>query len=170
MDGVSIAVKKLDIFGARIPSFRMDGKSKVKSHLGGCLTFVIFFTTLCFGALKLQTLLTLHNPQINEYVDRSKFGVNDIYDMREEGFAMAFALETPVNEQPLIDPRYVKWVARYIKHEDGKLVREFSVPLHVCSAQDMAKFYPPSKGSAKHVQHIYEKQDLYCLDFAVHDF
>ena len=134
MNGVSNAVKRLDIFGAKIPSFQMDGKSKVRSHFGGCLTFVIFVTVLFFGAVKLQALLTLHNPQINEYVDRSKFGVNDIYDMREEKFTMAFALETPINEQPLIDPRFVKWVARYVKHEEGKLEREFSVPLHACTA------------------------------------
>jgi len=56
---------KLDLFGASLPGFSLAGEEKVRTHIGGLVSFVIAYTTLLFGLLKLNHLLTKHNPQVN---------------------------------------------------------------------------------------------------------
>ena len=50
---VSSLFLNIDIFGKPIPSFNIDGKNKVKTYIGSCLTLIILFLTLTFGILKM---------------------------------------------------------------------------------------------------------------------
>ena len=50
-------LKKLDYFGAPIPTLNMLGDTMVKTKTGGLLSFIIILLTLGFAILKLEDLL-----------------------------------------------------------------------------------------------------------------
>ena len=58
------SLKKLDLFGASVPSFRLNKKDKVHSCVGGCLTLMLFSITLLFALVKFEHLMLHKNPSI----------------------------------------------------------------------------------------------------------
>ena len=50
-------LKRLDFFGAPLPSINVRGHAKIKTKTGGLLSFFIILLTVGFGILKLQNLL-----------------------------------------------------------------------------------------------------------------
>ena len=113
MNGVTKRLKRIDIFGTPVPGFQMQGESEVRSGAGGCATFTIFFILLMFGTLKFVHLMSKANPNISIHLDKENFDLSYEYNLREEGFMMAFALERADDETPLNEPRILKWVAQY---------------------------------------------------------
>ena len=60
--------KKIDLFGAPIAQFNLDGDDRVKSFVGALLTMVIVSVTFMFAALKMRHLIERHNPNITTVV------------------------------------------------------------------------------------------------------
>ena len=46
----------LDMFGAPLPAFNMQGEDTVRTHCGGCISLAIMYVTFLFATLKLQQL------------------------------------------------------------------------------------------------------------------
>ena len=51
---IEAVLKKFDFFGSPVPSFNIDGHSKVRTAVGGCLSLITIFITFSFGLIKLQ--------------------------------------------------------------------------------------------------------------------
>ena len=139
-------LKQIDLFRMPVPTFTLNGRSAVRSYVGGMMTLVILYTTFLFCTLKLKHLLTRHNPTVNSYevsIDSfddqvSKFNTSD------DGFMMAFAIDSDNGLKQ--DPRFIKWVARYIQIIDGETVVR-NILLQPCTEEDMQKFNPPDSNS-----------------------
>ena len=104
---------------------------------------------MIFGLLKLQHLLSKHNPSVNSFIKRDALDETDVwqYDEQDE-FMMAFAV-TQFPEVDIVknDEFYVKWHADRIIQEDG--VSTFSeIPMHKCTPEEMDRFYEPTKASS----------------------
>jgi len=63
-----------------------------------------------------------------------------------DDFMMAFGLHGFYSGLKA-DPRYIKWVARHFISEEGRITERL-IPMHPCTEEDFAKFYPPDKRSA----------------------
>ena len=63
----------LDMFGSPLPSFNIKGEDTVRTHFGGCVSFIIMFVAFLFATLKLQHLLSRHNPSVNYFVERDAY-------------------------------------------------------------------------------------------------
>ena len=46
-------LKEIDIFGAPVPGFNLNGKQSINTHTGGCISIIIISIVLIFGTNKL---------------------------------------------------------------------------------------------------------------------
>ena len=84
-------LKRADFFGQPLPQGNIDGQEKVRTHFGGLVSLVFAYITLLFAFLKLQHLLTRHNPQVNSYVEEGVFDTDERLRINEhEDFMIAF--------------------------------------------------------------------------------
>lgn len=68
--------------------------------------------------------------------------------MTGDQFMMAFALEDYDSRVARGDPRYVKWIARYLAYDKNSiLVKDIAWQLNLCTEDDLEKFDEP-KGDA----------------------
>ena len=68
------------------------------------------YTTFLFAVLKLQHLLSKHNPTVNTFVQRDAFDETDVWRGADnDDFMMAFAVVDFVTGEVKNDPRFVKW-------------------------------------------------------------
>lgn len=91
------------------------------------------YVLFLFAVLKLQHLLSKHNPSVNTFVERDVFDEEDVwYGAENEEYAMAFSVTHFIDGDVKNDPKFVKWYAEYVIQKDG----EFSykqVPMHQCT-------------------------------------
>ena len=100
-----------------------------------------------FSVLKLQHLLSKHNPQVNSFVERDAFDDQDVYWAEDDDeFMIAFLVTHFIKGDVKNDPKYVKWFAEFVLQEDG-VFSYGEVPMHVCNETDFAKFHPPNRAS-----------------------
>ena len=69
----------LDMFGAPLPAFNLNGKEKVRTYGGGCMSLSIIYVTFLYATLKLQHLLSKHNPSVNTFLVRDALDENEIW-------------------------------------------------------------------------------------------
>ena len=77
--GLPKVLLTLDMFGAPLPTFNLKGEEKVRTHCGGCTSLIIIYVTFLFATLKLQHLLSKHNPTVNTFVQRDALDENEIW-------------------------------------------------------------------------------------------
>lgn len=83
----------LDLFGAPAPTFNIRGESEVRTFCGGIVSSVIITVTILFALLKLQHLLSKHNPSVNAFEDKNAWGTGDVMMPGDsDDFMMAFAV------------------------------------------------------------------------------
>ena len=84
-------LKKLDLFGRPLPQANLGGMEQVQTHYGGCISLLFAFITFLFASLKLQHLLSKHNPQVNSFVEESAFDIDDKFSIASHSdFMIAF--------------------------------------------------------------------------------
>ena len=123
----------LDMFSEPLPAFNIEGHREVRTHCGGCVSLIIMYVLFLFAVLKLQHLLSKHNPSVNTFVERDVFDEEDIwYGAENEEFAMAFSVTHFIDGDVKNDPKFVKWYAEYVIQKDGELSFK-QVPMHQCT-------------------------------------
>ena len=99
------------------------------------------------------------------YVQREAFGNDDGFELNDENFQIAVALQQHHTEALLNDQRYVKWYARYVKHLKGQQRSEKLYEMHKCTQADLAKFYPQQKRTISNLEKIIKGEGFFCLDW-----
>lgn len=108
--------------------------------------------------------MSKHNPQVNTFVQRDAFDESYIWEAEQnEDFMMAFVLTNFINGEVKEDPKFVKWYAEYVIHDEGEVNYE-ELPMHRCTEEEMARFHPPTKKSAGLVKKYKELNAFMCLD------
>ena len=83
----------------------------------------------------------LANPVVSSYTKENSFGSDEILNMNERNFKVAFAVEGFRTKDLKYDPRYVKWIFRLYGKKNGKEVEKI-LSHHWCTEKDYAEFYP----------------------------
>mmetsp|Transcript_31687 Transcript_31687/g.41960 ORF Transcript_31687/g.41960 Transcript_31687/m.41960 type:complete len:159 (-) Transcript_31687:1820-2296(-) len=144
--------------------FKVRGEDSVRTYSGGCLSLIIMYITFLFAALKLEHLMTRHNPAVNVFVDKDAMDDSDIWEGADSDFAMAFTVIDYITGEPKEDPKFVEWAAEYfIADVDGS--RSKLVPIRRCTDEDYAKFFEPTKSSAGLVQKHKDKRAWMCVEW-----
>ena len=158
-------LQQVDTFGKDLPTFNINGQKSIKTSVGGCVTLLIMTTMLLFSLNRIERMVTYSNPNVNSYVlENELHGLAYNLISSEEKFAMAFALENSVTEEPLVDHTIFKWFATYKEKRNGNVVEQREVPMRVCTAKDMEKFELKSKNVVKKVNRHTSLRSLHCID------
>ena len=137
-------LKQMDAFGAPIPTFNLRGKKSVETAVGGIMTLLVGFLITFFALIKLQLMLQRNDTTIVKTIVEDEYTASNRYVPYEEGFTMAFGLQSWKTRANLDDPRYIKWVARYFVEVDQVKSTKLFL-LHHCTEKDFEKFYTPDK-------------------------
>ena len=81
------------------------------------------------------------NPIISTLVLPSFFSDQDILNLEENNFRLAFTIENTLDRERRDDPRYVKWSARFYGTKNGEGFLEY-LDFHKCTEEDYAEFNP----------------------------
>jgi len=109
----------MDMFGAPLPTFNVRGEESVRTYTGGFVSIIIIYVAFLFASLKLQHLMSKHNPSVNIFKEEDAFDADDVWSGDEQDFFMAFAVADFVTGELKNDPRFVKYNAEYIHRVDG---------------------------------------------------
>ena len=81
---------------------------------------------------------------------------------------LAFALEDFFTQQSKLDTKFIKFYATYKQVKDGEIAEEFEIPLHTCTDEDYAEFYPVDEKSEDKLNLLrtVPGRSLLCLDWS----
>ena len=151
------------MFHIQVPSFNINGRDYLRTGAGGIVSFFILYVTLLFALLKFTHLMSKHNPQVNAYVNPNAYTYEDVFDLKEERFKIAFGLEKHATGEPITDLRYFKWAAMFYQMLGGEMTIQ-EIPMRTCTESDFAEFYPVDVTSESRLERLKDKQTLLCLD------
>ena len=156
----------IDLFKKQLPTFNMRGRSFVPSIAGGVLSFAIGFIMLMYATIKCVQMLSRANPNISSYLQTNALDSSQVVNFKDNGVRFAFGVEGYLDKQLKDDPRYVKWIVRFVTKVDGVKEERF-VDVHKCTAADLDEFAPPSNDSAALLEAYKTDPDrnLFCLDW-----
>ena len=87
-------LKNVDIFGASLPSFTLNGRRDVsRTQLGGVMSLVVLYIIFLFSCIKFIHLVERNNPTVNTYMRKDAFANNQTLSLKDSNFMIAFALE-----------------------------------------------------------------------------
>ena len=123
----------LDMFSEPLPAFNIEGSRDIRTNCGGCVSLIIMYVLFLFAVLKLQHLLSKHNPTVNTFVERDFIDENDIWYAADTGdFMMAFTVTHFLNGEVKDNANFTKWFAEYVIQVDGEFSYE-EIPMHKCT-------------------------------------
>ena len=100
-------------------------------------------------------------------MNHNAYTFEEIFNVKDEGFKMAFALERHISSEIIDDSkedkRYFKWFAQYNEYKNGKKHR-YEIPMKPCTESDYEEFYPVDPGSKNRIEHLKSQNALVCLD------
>ena len=96
-------LKKWDLFERPVPSLNLKGKETIRTLTGSILSLVLRSIMVIFGLLKLNHLLSRHNPTINTFLEEDAFEDGANFDTAKNDFNLAFALTQVTGKQKPID-------------------------------------------------------------------
>ena len=163
---LSNLLEKIDLFGRPLPVFNLKGETKVFTVTGGLVSFAITVIVLCYGALKFQHMIMKHNADVTSVLETDVFDFNEITNLNDVGFRVAFSVRGYRKKELKDDPRYVKYLVRMFGKREGKDFERI-LPYHKCEESDWDKFPPPSNAHIDTFTQIKggEQDGMYCLDW-----
>ena len=165
-------IRKIDIFYTDLPGFTFQGNSKGTSTVGGCATLFITLLSIQYGLIKLQGLLERLNPSVISVIRPNEIDSDQKYSTIENNFAVAFGIENYFSNESLDDSKYIKWVASYVRYENGESMGRTELLTYQCTDEDFSQFYPVDPGSEARLAALRAgvKTKLYCIDWASSNF
>ena len=124
----------------------------MRTKLGGFCSFLMIYLVFLFALLKLRQLIERNNPTVNTYVDAESMSVDNMFNLCQDGFFMAVALEN-FYSGVRADTSYFRWVAEVHTATNGQYFKE-RIALHKCTEDDFKMFHPADTRSAAKVETI----------------
>ena len=156
----------IDFFKKPMPAFNMRGRNTVPSIAGGVMSIGLSMVLLTYSTVKLQHLLTRHNPNISSFLESGVLDSDTKFNFRDNGVKFAFGIEGFIDKQLKDDPRYVKVITRLYGHMNGELYEKF-IPVHYCTEEELDAFPAPTSESEGLINTFKSKSDrnIYCIDW-----
>ena len=80
------------MFGSPLPTFNLNRETEVHTVTGGLVSLAIIVIILCYGSLKFYHLTIKHNANVTSVLEKDAFDFNDVTNLNEIGFRLAFAV------------------------------------------------------------------------------
>ena len=79
-------VESFDLFGTSIPSFHVAGSDQVRTKTGSLLSIGLIGITLLFALMKLKSMISRAQPNINVFEDKGALSEEDRLDPTDDKF------------------------------------------------------------------------------------
>ena len=159
-------MNQYDTFGQALPGFSLKRQNKISSSLGSALTLISAIVVLIYAATKASHMQSVAGQTISMYFESQDTTRENPMNLNERNFNIAFSFEKLLAMKLVNDPRYVRWIFRYSEYRDSEYYERI-LPHHVCTEEDLAKFYPISASSEAEYESIIEDPDrgFLCMDW-----
>jgi hypothetical protein len=154
-----------DLFGSPIPTFNFEGRDKIGSVMGQCLTLVYLFVLISFTFFKTYRFYSGSNPGISASLTVNGWTKEDKIDLLEEKMMGAFAFSDFYKGHFITDENYVKMVASIIT-TTGLPEEESAVELglHICTEEDWDRLYDTHGSNQNQYRKMRDSKSSYCFD------
>ena len=105
--------------------------------VGGIISTLIITLVFVYAGIKLDHLIHRDNPNINQMDIPDFFPIDEVLNLTEIGFRMAWSVEGNLDKENKNSSKYVKWLARLLGKENG-VWYEKVLPIHKCTEDDYA--------------------------------
>ena len=85
--------KRLDAFGERIPTFKIQGRDKINTNCGSSITISLLLIVIMYGGLRASNMVTRQNPNISSYYIENVMNEKPI-NLNDRNLKMAFTIES----------------------------------------------------------------------------
>ena len=124
---------------------------------------------MLYGLVKFDQLLNKRNPTVTTFEERQEFEeeINLVNLSDDADLRFAFSIMDHKSEETLLDPRYVKVIARVFTKFANGTETELVVGHHPCTDDDWAQFAPPQETDEELLDKIQNsnKHTFLCLDW-----
>ena len=90
-------------------------------------------TFLVYAGYKFNVLWTKTNPNITSTPITDYYSIEDVINTKQLGFKFAWGVESTYESSPMIDPKFVKWVATIVKDNDDSVINSKQLKFHRCT-------------------------------------
>jgi len=155
-------MQQYDMFARPLPSFTLNGKEKVTSTPGLCLTFILGITMLIFAMSRLPFLIEKKNPLLSRFIDTDFYSNSDVISFKETAnFNIAFTVVGYEDRLPRENSDYVWWDVFIKESIDGVQTRK-PLKFDRCVEDDWKRF-DAKPSDQKAFDRLKKKDVLFCL-------
>lgn len=105
------------------------------------MTIFLFIVLIMYATRKFQIWLFREDPFVATYTDEGAFSSDDMLDLRDANFMIAFAVFDYVSGKPYIDDTMVQWKVKMDEFVGQARVNTEFLSTHPCSDNDMNNFF-----------------------------
>ena len=90
--------RSVDKFGKDVPAFNINGETKVNTVVGGIISTCILTLVFIYAGIKFDHLVNRENPNINKIDIEDYYSVEEVLNLTEIGFRLAWSVEGNVDK------------------------------------------------------------------------
>jgi hypothetical protein len=106
------------------------------------MTLICYLIVVIFAVQRVQKLLYRLHPDVATILETSAYTSQDMLDMDELGFKLAFGAMDYTDRSILNDQSRLHWHVTLDHYKSQEIVEQKILNVHVCSEQDFDEFYP----------------------------
>ena len=135
---------RMDLFAAEMPKGNINGIEKVGTTVGFTLSMIMLASLLVYGTCRVIIFVKSDRPAISQYVQHNVRTNEDIVNLRDYNFKIAFAVQKNEQEDksPIDDPNYVEWSVYWDYWDEIGGHRYETLNFHKCTEEDYSQFNP----------------------------
>ena len=103
--------------------------------MGGIISTCILTLVFIYAGIKFDHLVNRENPNINVVEIEDHYDIEEVLNLTEIGFRLAWSVEGNLDKQNKNDSKYVKWLVRLLGKKDGEWYQKI-MPIHNCNEDD----------------------------------
>jgi hypothetical protein len=133
--------EKYDLFSQPVPRFHIEGQQRIGTGIGFCLTILLVTLLISYSTIRGLILVTGDRPQISSFTIHNERKPEDLTDLNEKKFKVAFAVQKLARNtpSPANDPDFIEWVA-FMMNLDAEAEKYEMIGVHKCTTQDFEEF------------------------------
>ena len=132
---------KLDFF-AEPMHYNYEGKDRFGSIQGVFISLLYYTAMIAYCGKVLNRYVNKYNPDIAISTLKNESSPDQVLNVNDEGFKLAFSVIDYIDTSVLNDPNHVTWDVYLEERKNLELVNKIPLRTHVCNEEDYAKFYP----------------------------
>ena len=86
-------LRGVDIFKRPVPTLNLNGKTKIPTIYGSCISILMLLVLFVYADFKLRILISRQNPQVTSSVEESVLTSQDKVNLKRSGLRFAWTIE-----------------------------------------------------------------------------